>query len=312
MHNVAKLNCRGTRLTNLRCLFNKSKEWVWNHSDCPFSKECKKTWHEQNNTEIHHEKIRSARANKSIIDISKRWLELLIEANKNGEELIYFNLLYIDLDMLNIEKFGTEKIHENIYNRFFRTLINYGVKAFFNEYYKVVVKTVYHDEGSMEHHEYFPFLNLDKLSDNIGEKISVENTTIQFLNSDHRHYQSTGDDFYKESQLIQFIDLILGSATQNIFYLSNDELKKKMAMIIRPLVSRLLNDPKNKNSSYNYYKKQKISMFPKFPIEKTEIYTQTLNDDLVKEYLRGQFYTDKNLEMPPFDESQKSLNLFFS
>jgi len=300
------------KLTNSRCLFDKSRVWVWNHPDCPFAQECKNKWHEQNNTEIHHEKIRSARPNNSLIEISKRWIKLLIDTNKNEESLVYFNILYIDLDMLNIDEFGTEKAHENIYNKFFRTLIHYGVKAFFSEYSSVIVKNVYHDEGSMEHHNYFPFLNLHKLQENIGKIGYVENTTIKFLNSDHRSYQQAENDLYRESQLIQFIDLILGTATQNIYYLSNDELKKNIAMIIRPLVSRLLSNPNNKNSSYNYYRKQKISIFPKFPIEKTEIYIQTLNDDFVKDNLRGQFYTDKSLEMPPFDNDQKSLNSFFS
>src|SRR3989344_9572768 len=59
-------------LTDGRCLFSKNKTWVWKHSDCPFKQECKKEWHDLNNTEIHHEDIRKARASKSLIDISKR------------------------------------------------------------------------------------------------------------------------------------------------------------------------------------------------------------------------------------------------
>lgn len=296
-------------LTNKRCLYSKSKTWFWKHSDCPFKEECKKEWHDLNNTEIHHEDIRKARASKSLIDISKGWLKFLINNNRSELNLVNFNLLYIDLNVLNIEKFGTEKEHENIYNKFFRTAINYGVKTFFNDDNQVIVKRVFHDNGSMKDHGYFPFLNLHKLADNMGEKIKIENTTIEFLDSNHKTYLRKDENFHNESQLIQFIDLILGTFTQNILFLSNDKTKKEVATIVRPLVSRMLKNPKNKNSSYHYYNQQKISIFPKYPIEKTEIYNETLNGDFSKEYLKDQYHTDKELEMP--DRNQELLTSFF-
>ncbi len=46
---------------------------------------------------------------------------------------------------MDISKFGTKKIHENMYNKFFRTTINYGLKSFF-ENKKVIVENVFHDK----------------------------------------------------------------------------------------------------------------------------------------------------------------------
>ncbi len=196
-----------TNLINQRCLFEKSKQWIWKYSDCPFSTECKPNWHIGNTSEIHHAEIRKSRASNSQIKIAKRWLKYLIEQNKQNKEQIYFNILYIDLNVLEMENFGKEKIHENIYNKFFRTVIHYGIKAFFGNFQKVIIKKVYHDKGSMEFHKYFPYLNLLKLDEITAKNISVEDTSVHFLDSDHNYYIKNEENLYQESHLIQYIDL---------------------------------------------------------------------------------------------------------
>ncbi len=301
-----------TNLINQRCLFEGSKKWVWGHSDCSFSKECKLNWHTSNSSEIHHAEIRKSRSSNSQIKIAKRWLKYLIEQNKQEKEQIYFNILYIDLDVLEIENFGKEKIHENIYNKFFRTAIDYGAKAFFGNFQKVIIKKVYHDKGSMEFHKYFPYLNLLKLDTITAKNIFIEDTNIHFLDSDHSSYIKNGESLYHESHLIQYVDLVIGTATQNIFYLSDDTLKKEIAMILRPLVERLLEKPYNKNSSYNYYGRQKISFFPKYKIENSRRTIADLNGDIFETFREGQFYSGRAMEMPPYDLAQQSLNKWFS
>ena len=296
-------------LANRRCLFEKSKVWVWKHKDCPFYQSCKQEWHEANNGEIHHQKLRQARASKALKEISISWLKFLIKNNKSGKGIIYFNLLYIDLDKLEIDNFGQEKIHENIYNKFFRTVLSYGIKAFFPDY-KVVIKRVYHDKGGMEFHQYFPHLNLRKLATTLDGGTIVSEPEICFIDSDHRGYLKTNEPLHEESNIIQFIDLILGTFTQNIFYSSDDNIKKELAMIVRPLVSRLIESPNNKNSDYNYYGKQKISFYPKFLLPDSKEKVKNLDGDLIDEYKRDQFHTDKNIEMPPYDKKQNSLLQF--
>src|SRR3989344_5402258 len=240
-----------TTLTNARCLYEKSNKWVWEHQICPFCAECKRAWHEQNNCEIHHEEIRSARSSHSKIEISKRWLRYLISHNKSNKELVYFNILYIDLNKLQLVNFGTEKTHENIYNKFFRTTIHFGAKAFFGKYQSIIIKKVYHDSGPIKYHKFFPFLNLQKLSQDTMDKIRIDDFSVQFIDSDHKKYLANGEPGHRESQFIQFIDLVLGAFTQNLYYLSDDATKKELAMIIRPLINDMAHQ--KKLSEYNYF-----------------------------------------------------------
>lgn len=305
-----KTNKKGAlinKITSQRCLNKENSRWVWNYSECPFSKDCRLEWHTNNSTEIHHTDIRKARATNSQITITKRWLNYIIEQNKQDKEQVFFNILYLDLDKLEIKNFGKEKIHENIYNKFFRTAISYGVKAFFGNFQKVVIKRVYHDKGSMEFHKYFPYLNLLKLDGLLSKDVVIEDTRVHFLDSNHNYYIKNGEALYEESQLIQYTDLIIGSITQNIFYISDDSLKKEIAMIIRPLVERLLKRPRNRNSSYRYYGRQKISFFPKYRIENSNTLFSSLNGDVSETFKKGQFYSEKCMEMPPYDSTQKNL-----
>ncbi len=115
---------------------------------------------------------------------------------------------------------------------------------------------------------------------------------------------------YEESNFIQLIDLILGSFTQNIYFLSNDSLKKELAMIVRPLVTRLIKNPNNRNSSYHYCGNQKISFYPKFLLPDSKEKVRTLKGNIIEEHKKGQFHTDMSLEMPVYDKKQNSLLQF--
>ncbi|MGV9141744.1 MAG: hypothetical protein ACOC1X_02290 [Promethearchaeota archaeon] len=297
-----------TSLMNQRCLLDDNYEWFWYYEECLSKDKCKPSWHKFNDCEIHYAKLRTGSTN-SQKKISKNWLEFLIKQNKENRRWVYFNILFIDLDILEIDRFGSEKIHENIYNKFFRTNLHYGLKAFFGNYKEIRVKKVYHDEGSMEFHQYFPYLNLRKLDYTTPQDIVIEDVNIGFINSDHRKYMGIDAENVKNSHLIQFIDLILGFTTQNIYYLSNDALKMERAMDIRELVYRLLKNPNNVNSSYNYYGRQKISFFPrlKFSGYKKEVRNLNGNIEILK---KDQFYSDKRMEMPLYDPCQQNLDLW--
>jgi len=214
--------------------------------------------------------------------------------------------------MLEIKNFGSKKIHENIYNKFFRTAINYGVKAFFGDYGEVVIKKVYHDNGNMENHKYFPYLNLKKLDDLTSDSLIIRDANVSFIDSDHKSYLQNKQKLLEDSHLIQYIDLIIGIVTQNFFYLSDDAIKKEIAMILRPLIKRLSKNPYDKNSSYNYYKKQKISFFPRHKIKNAKQTLVNLNGDLVETFKKGQFYSNRKLKMPYYDPKQLPLSKFIS
>ena len=81
-------------------------------------------------------------------------------------------------------------------------------------------------------------------------------------------------------------------------------------MLSRPLVERLLKNPYNRNSSYNYYQRQKISFFPKYKIEDSKEKITNLEGDLLETFREGQFYSKRSMEMPPYDPLQPPLNLW--
>lgn len=294
-------------LINSRCLYEKNSEWYWDYSECPFKENCREEWHKLNSAEIHWSELRNKGSSAAIKKISKSWLKFLIENNKKDKNIIYFNILYLDLNKLELKKFGTEKIHENIYNKFFRTVLKTGINFFFGMFDNIIIKKVYHDVASVRKHKYFPYLNLWKLESDLLPKVTIEDYNIIFLDSNHKNYLQKGGNFVNESQLIQFIDLIIGSITQNIFCLSEDSLKKELSMIIRPLVKRLLKNPYNKNSSYHHYRKQQIQIFPKYKIENAKEKLVSLKGDLTENFKKDLFYTDIKLKMPEFNPNQKTL-----
>lgn len=302
-----------SNLINSRCLFESNESWFWEPDQCPSSitngGKCKNQWHQQNMCEIHHTELRNSRSSNSQREISKKWLNYLIENNIRDRKEIYFNILFVDLDTLQIENFGTQKVHENIYNKFFRTVIHYGVKSFFGNK-TVTIKKVFHDKGSMENHGYFPYLNLMKLDLGLGKYGLIEDKEIAFIDSDHRNYLRESNDLLEESHLIQLIDLLIGSITQNIYYLSDDRLKKELAMIVRPLVNRLLESPSNPNSSYNYYQRQHIGFFPKYSLENATYFLDSLSHEQFENYKKGNIYTNRKMEMPSYDPKQTNLSLW--
>lgn len=291
------------KLLNLRCI--KYNSWHWNENDCP--NQCR--YHDWNNTEIHFKDVYKHR---SKFEIAKRWLEFLIENNKKDLRLIYFYILGIDLSKLNLERFGEDKGRDlNVYNRFFRTLISGGAKYFFSEYKFIIIDNIYHDKGSQEEHEYFPWYTPYRLNLS-DDKIHVANSEITFVDSDHREYPDENDmDFRCESQFIQFIDLILGSIHCCLHASATRKEKIELALIIKPLLERLMNNPKNKHSSYHYYRKQQIKFFPKKSIlEFGDVNSKQLDIDgkvvEIDKLYPDNFYTRKTIRL----KDSKNSNIF--
>ena len=267
------------QLLDFRCQNLKKKKWDLDYSSCPNKDNCKPIWHNINNTEIHFNQIRESRSSKSQIEISKSWLNFFI--NKN---LVYVSILYIDLNKLDLSFFGNERINANIYNKFFRTIINYGLKCFFRSYEKINIKNIFYDKKrELERHYFFNNLNYDKIIYESEGNIQFEGK-IHFIDSDHK----LESEYKSESHLIQLIDIILGAVRQNVFFISKDRLKNKVTRIIRGK----LNELKKEYWSLKYFK---ISFFPKNEIKSV---TDLQNN---KTYERNdEFYSlmDVELKMP--------------
>ncbi|MDW7727722.1 MAG: hypothetical protein SCH70_11555 [Candidatus Methanoperedens sp.] len=290
-------------LENCRCLNTSNNKWNYNFIECCNKENCKEHWHNKNNTNIHFTEIDRSRDRKNI---AKKWLTLLRSSLK---KYIKFSLLVIDLKKLNCEYFGKNKTDLNIYNRFFRTLLNGGSKYLYNKQH-VKINTVYHDEGSQEKHSYFPELNLEKLELETSNALIILNKKIKFINDDHRRYLKKHDmDLVKCSQFIQLIDIILGSFTQ--LYLNNSENddKKEVAEIVRGL----FDDVFKRKGGCPY----SVSFFPKYSLDElSHINQQSLLDfnekdiefkiDTAIKY-SGNFYNKACFSMPKFDKSQLDL-----
>lgn len=289
------MRCRGKRLS-----------FHWDFEDCHYNYNCKEEYHTLNNSEIHFRNIDSTKSS-TVKDISKDWLSFLLKNCQRDKKLFYFKINYIDLEKIDMSHFGFENIVETIYNRFFRSNIIGGAKYFFNrDFSKIIVDSIYHDKSdSKENHHYFPWHTGYKINTEHDKKLSIVNEDIIFLDSDHKYYFDKDDDFSFEAQFIQFIDLILGTVRQNIYYSSKDSFKNEISMVIRPILKNLLENERD-DYYHNYRKYSSISFFP----ESSQIGKEKL---LIKDYLidtTGRYYYQKKLEMPEFSPKQVNLDFF--
>lgn len=291
-------------LIKKRCQ-GKKEYFFWNFDDCPYNKVCKEKWHDLNNSEIHYTKVESTKS-KALMDIAMSWTDLILKNCLSNQGLAYFKMVYLDLDKLNMERFGEKEI-ENLYNRFFRSTIIGGSKYFFKRNYtKIIIDKIYHDKSDgKESHDFFPWHTGYKINLDGNDRLIVENEDIVFLDSDHKAYFEDDDDFINESQLIQLVDLFIGTTTQNIYNLSNDSFKKELSMKIRPIVKGLLKGQYKDNKPYRDY--VTISFFPKS--SKIGLMQQLGKDSLVE--TAGEFYNRRKLEMLDYNPKQMALDSWF-
>jgi len=283
-------------LLNFRCI--KNSKWHIHRKDCNQPNGCKKEYHNFNDTEIHHVELREGHASFAKKKISKKWLQYIKSRYSNSP--IKFNILFIDLDKLHISDFGEKAVYLNMYNKFFRTVIKYGVKTFFKNQ-KVSIKKVFHDDGSMKSHPHFPLNNLSRLNGELEFGNKIKDTEIKFLNSDHKYYLTENVEDVKNSNLIQLIDLILGVVSQNIFYLSNDFLKKENAMILRRYINSIIFENSDRNKPH--YGHQNIAFFPDRRSNK-QIF-DNLDGNTISVGRFGRFHYNVIMKMP--DINQESL-----
>lgn len=239
---------------NIRCLNENNNEWYNQFDSCPYKNKCRKDLHDMNDVEVHFADIKDSRVNRSLIEISKTWLKQFSNNKK-----MFANILYIDLNNLDASFFGGENKKANIYNKFFRTVINYGLKTYFRIYDKIILKNIFYDKKEeLERHYFFNYRNLEKLKYESSGNVEFLNKII-FVDSDHKKEEK----YPKESHFIQLVDLIIGSIRHNIFRISNSKKKDDVARKIRPVLNKL-------RENYLDSSILRVSFFPKNKIQKVK------------------------------------------
>ena len=294
-------------LNNSRCLNEHNFVWYDNFEDCPNKDKCKKEFHEENKTKIHFTEIRRNRVRKNI---ALKWIKSL---KWDLADLFNFHLLVIDLNKLNSKEFGQTNIDMNIYNRFFRTLVKGGLKRHYPAENRLYINNIYHHQGSQEKHQFFPELNMKKLSfETRSDSIYVKDNKIVFLDGDHRKYEDKENS--DNSQLIQLIDCILGSFSQLLMNLSDKEGHKEVAELSRSIFNKSI----GKDWNYPY----SVSVFPRFSYQEMfSIGQMALQDfvytgeyellDMAIDFSQGNiknFHSDIKFSMPPFVKEVNNLN----
>jgi len=243
---------------------------------------------DKNDRVIHWAEIKSADTK----NIAKRWIKYILDPSKSGDKF-YAYVLGINTSKLNLEEFDTENIFNSVYNRFFRSAVLYILKsAFPND--QIIVKNIFHEEGQQAHHKFFPWHCIHKIEES-EEDIIFECTEITFLPKSHR--ENEGGD--KRSNLIQLCDLLLGLCVGLLHRIGTgkkNEYREELLNLFLPLFERIIKNPKNPNSRYQY-KDRIIIRF--FPYEKTNLgdYRRMLN----------QFYTNRKIFFIDYDPDQPEL-----
>jgi hypothetical protein len=243
---------------------------------------------DKNDRVIHWAEIKSADTK----NIAKRWIKYILDPSKSGDKF-YAYVLGINISKLNIEEFDTENIFNSVYNRFFRSAVLYILKSAFPNN-QIIVKNIFHEEGQQAHHKFFPWHCIHKI-DESEENIIFECTEITFLPKSHR--ENEGGD--KRSNLIQLCDLLLGLCVGLLHRIGTGkkkEYREELLNLFLPLFERIIKNPKNPNSRYQY-KDRIIIRF--FPCEKTNLgdYRRMLN----------QFYTNRKIFFVDYDPDQPKL-----
>jgi len=207
-------------------------------------------YYHKNNKIVHWSEIRTADAK----NICKRWFEYILDPNKS-RKTFYSCILGLNDSNLNKDEFDTEDDFNSKYNRFFRSTVLYAIKTFFNGK-QVNVENIYHEEGQQHYNNYFPWYTIYKLKQE--ENIQFNCDEITFLPKDHK--------IDRRSNIIQLCDTILGVSTSIIHGIEKSKASKyreELADQYCDMFRKIIDNPRNKNSQYEYYNRIIINFFPK-------------------------------------------------
>lgn len=172
----------------------------------------------------------------------------------------------------------------NMYNRFFRSNIKYGIKTFYDN--NVIIDNIYHDYSSQgDTHEYFSWHPIYSLS---KEGINFNCSKIKFINSNHN------DSNKPLSHFIQLIDCILGATYTCLHNPTKIEKKKVVAKNYYNVLSTIMGKmPGKAYKNSTYYRCNHISFFPKNKLS----YAATIDgkDTAFKD--KNNYYYDRDIPL---------------
>lgn len=238
-------------------------------------------YYEKNNKILHWKDLTS----NDEKNICKRWFQYIMNTQISRNKF-YCYILGLNESFLNDEEFDPNDKFGSIYNRFFRTAVEYGIKTFFpqQKYNKIIIKKIYHEQGPQEHHKYFKWHPIDRLSEKTN--FTFDTKEIQFLSKDHNSNE--------RSNILQLCDCFLGASVHIIHGLDNpksrrSKLKDELLSIICNTIKDLVYpDDENTKNANQYH-----ILFRFFPKEKTkrEDTNRTLNQFFNKRRLK--YFEDK-------------------
>ncbi|MEQ1499772.1 MAG: hypothetical protein ABL917_00145 [Parcubacteria group bacterium] len=208
---------------------------------------------EENDTDIHWVDFGKDANKKFIIE---RWLKF-IQDDCFSDRKFYFSLTAINLTNLNIEEFSDKQKLNSIYNRFFRSMLQYSLKKFFGS--GVVVENIYHEEGSQQEHDYFDWHTIFKLDQD--EHLNFKCERIEFLPKSHRDNPL--------SNILELCDILAGIYKDihcGIFESKKNENKREILnsnIVQELLIKRIIRQSRNTNSKYGHSNRFHLSFFPK-------------------------------------------------
>lgn len=243
----------------------------------------------KNNKILHWTEIKNA----DEINICNRWFQYIINPGKSGDKF-YCYILGLNESFLSDDEFDKNQRFNSIYNRFFRSAIEYSLKCFWGNN-EIVIKNIYHEQGQQQDYIYFPWHSIDKLQ-NKENNFKFETNEIQFLGKDHK--------IDEKANILQLCDCFLGAIVNLIHGLENPESKKsqnkkKLLQLLLPLCKRMMKESGNPNSSYQHKNRIMIRFFPKEKTDKNSIQQST-----------NLFYTNRKLKFEEDITPNKQLTLW--
>jgi len=200
-------------------------------------------------------------------NLADLWVNIIMNSARERKRKLYFKIMGIDKDKIDHSFFGDYNTptgkYATVYNRFFRTALLGALKYFFPDS-SIVVNNIIHDnEGHLEQHGYFDWHCISKISRS-EQKINFDCDKVRFVHSDHLREKN----FPNDSHFIQLTDIFLGAATYCIHFTNpSNKSQYSISKKIFPLVDRIIREPRNKNSSFGYYRKYDICHFPDKPLK---------------------------------------------
>lgn len=201
----------------------------------------------------------------SRVETARRWIELVLDDSLSKTRRLFFSVTGIDNSLLDFCLFGPggtpSRKYANVYNRFFRASLRGMLNYSFGRDL-VTIRRVFHDtEGNLENHDYFEWHVIQEIGAK-ESRIRFADDQVRFVHSDPRREV----DHPRASELIQLVDLILGTATYVIQQRSSsNEGQLECARLLYPWVREVVERPYAMNGKYDQLRRFSIVHFPKHP-----------------------------------------------